>query len=212
MTRRGPDNSARVSITGTVNGKPWANIFHVLFTTSGTIAQADLDSWLTTFAANYKTFVQPQHSTVVAYVNAQAVLYVPGNLELISNAAMTGTGSGTANAAEPDSNCLVVSWVSNVYWRGGKPRTYLAAPDTTKITTGTTWTTAFLTTVKTAAIAFITATNAQSVGSITSTKFGFVSFFSNHVARTPPLFYNITSAVCHPRLATQRRRLGKWTN
>jgi len=125
-SRRGPDNSARVAISGTSNSRNWANVFHVQFTTSSSISQADLDTWLTAFCNQYKTSFAGQLSPSAGFVNGKATLYTPGGGVLQSVSAMTGAGSG-GTIVQDNSASAVISWLSTVYWRGGKPRTYLPA-------------------------------------------------------------------------------------
>jgi hypothetical protein len=209
-TRRGPDNSARVAISGTANSVNWANIFHVQLLTSSSIAQADLDSWLNTFQANYKTRFSPSIGSSAAYSLAKAVLYTPGGGELISTVNMTGTGSGSTGVVD-NSACFVVSWNTTVYWRGGKPRTYLPIiPAGAESLDYRTTTSASRATLTTAAVNFKNDVNAQTIGTITGSTFGFVSFSSGNAPRATPLFFAITGATIHPRYGTQRRRLGKW--
>lgn len=207
---RGPDNTVRVAISGNWNGQTYANIFHVLLTTSGTVPQADLDAWLTSFQAAYKTAFASTMVTGTTFVDAKAILYAPGGGELISDVAMTGSTSGSS--AIPDNAVsTVLSWVSSVFWRGGKPRTYLPGVATTWTADGKTLTSSVRSSWVTAANGFVTAVNALTHGSITGTQFGFISYFSGNVPRTPPAFFPITGSKVHPRFGTQRRRLGKWS-
>src|SRR5258705_195954 len=127
-TRRGPDNSVRVAITGTMTGRTWANVFFCQLTTSSAITQADLDTWTTAFQAAYKTRLAGIQSGSVAYSNAKATLFSPGGSVLHSLIAMTGTGSEAGTDPENTAMAKVVSWLTNVYWRGGKPPTDLIGP------------------------------------------------------------------------------------
>jgi len=209
-TRRGPDGTVRVSVQGTMNTVNWANIFWANLTTSATPSQADLDAWLTAFQAAYKTNFQAYATTAVAYTQAQASYFYPTNLILPSIVAMSGTGAGTAGAGQVQSACAVVSWQTGVYWRGGKPRTYLPDVDDGNYTAQRTLTSTAQTNLKASALAFRTAVNALTSGAITATQLGFVSFRSGNADRTPPLFFGFSDVKIHPRLGTQRRRLGKW--
>lgn len=209
-SRRGPDNTARVSIAGTCLGTNWANVFHVLLSTGSTITQADLDSWLSSFQAQYKTSFAPNVPTNTTYVAATAILYAPGGGQLTSNVTMSGTGGGGAQGQD-NAACGIISWNSSVYWRGGKPRTYLPGLPSTLSTDGRHLTGAAITAYQSEGAGFITAINALTHGTITATQLGFISFFSGNVLRSPPVFFAITGAKVHPRLGTQRRRLGKWT-
>lgn len=212
-SRRGPDNSVRLAMSGNLRAQNWANVFHAQLTTSSSISQADLDAWSTSFAAAYKTDFQSQLGTDVNVTACKAILYTPGGGELISNPAIVtwaGTGGATSLMGSVSS---VLSWLSGVYWRGGKPRTYLPGTPGGFISAGTdNLTGAAKTSLSAAAVAFRTAVNALTSGTITGTTFGFVSFFSGNALRGTPLFYAITGATVHTRVGSQRRRDGKWLN
>lgn len=211
-TRRGPDNSVRVAIAGTNSGVNWANIFHAQLTTSSAIIQSDLDSWLNSFQADYKTRFAPFMYAGVAYSNAKAVCYTPGGTALLSSVTMTGAGSSGGTAVADNSLCYVVSWNTNVYWRGGKPRTYLPGISTAGMSSNTTLAGATQTSVQTAAGNFRTDINALAPGTITGSSLGFVSFSSGNVPRSPAVFFPVSGAKVHGRAGTQRRRMGKWQN
>lgn len=209
-TRRGPDNSVRFSIAGTLNGVPWANVMWAQLTTSGTPTQGDLDTWLTAVQAAYKTQFAPNSQTYVLYTQAQALLFLPGALTLPSLIAMTGAGTGTLTSGDPSDVCWVISWQTGVYWRGGKPRTYIPAPTVGLRSDHRILTATAQTNLRTTALAFRTAVNAATAGAITGSSLGFVSFRSGGADRSPPVFFSYTDAKVHPRLGTQRRRLGRW--
>lgn len=206
---RGPDNTVRVAISGTLNGQNYANVFHALLSTASTIAQADLDAWLTSFSAQYKTSFATLIANGVSFKDAKALLYAPGGGALASDYTMSGSSSG-GTAVIDQAACTVMSWNSAVYWRGGKPRTYFpgvvggSTADNKSITSGAagTW--------GTAGAGFVTAINALTHSSITGTQFGFISYFSGNAPRSPAVFFPITGAKVHLRFGTQRRRLGKW--
>jgi hypothetical protein len=212
-SRRGPDNSVRIAISGNFGtGTPnWANVFHAQLTTSGTISQADLDAWTTAFQAAYKTRFAPRCSPAVTYVLAKNILYSPGGGELISSITMTGLGTNGGTIVPDLSACEVVSWLSTVYWRGGKPRTYIPGPVTANILSSRTLQAAEITALQAAGAGFRNDVNALTSGGITGTSFGFVSFASGNAPRPNGIFYPITGATVHPRIGSQRRRLGKWT-
>lgn len=211
-SRRGPDNSVRIAISGLVKGANWANVFHAQLTTSSTITQADLDTWTTAFGAAFVTNIPPRQSTEVTTTLAKAILYTPGGGELISQATLAGTGSGTPLDAG-NAPCKVISWLSTVYWRGGKPRSYIAGLISGDLTTATNALTATaVSNLTTSAAALRTAINALTSGTITGTQFGFLSFRSGNAERPTPLFFAITGARVHARVGTQRRRDGRWLN
>lgn len=210
-SRRGPDNSVRIAVQGTINGQNWANVFYAQLTTSSAIAQADLDTWTTAFAAAFKTRFAARQNANCAYSLAKAILYTPGGGELISQANMTGTGSASGSLSD-NAASEVISWASTVYWRGGKPRTYLTGPGGSVVATGNQLNSTEITALTSAAGSFRTDINALTAGTITGTTFGFLSFRTGNADRPVPLFFSIVGAKVHPRLGTQRRRLGKWLN
>lgn len=211
-TQRGPDNSVRVAIQGTFNGVNWANVFRCQLNTSSSIVQADLDSWLSAFQAAYKTRFAPIQTSSAQYAIAKAVLYTPGLSILNSVVTMTGSGTQTGTAVENAGTCKVISWLSTVYWRGGKPRTYSPAVAQADVANNNSLLSTPITNAQTAAANFRADVNALTAGTITGTTFGFVSFSAGSEPRPTPLFFAITGARVHPRLGSQRRRLGKWQN
>jgi hypothetical protein len=211
-SRRGPDNSVRLAISGTIRGQNFANIFHCQLTTSSTIAQADLDTWNLAVFNAYKTRFQALLGTDVTVSFAKAVLYAPGGGELVSTQGTAYAGTGTP-ATSPGGVSKVLSWVSSVYWRGGKPRTYLPGLITADLTSGAdTIPAGQVTTIKTAATNYRTDVNALTAGTITGTSLGFVSFRSHNAERGTPLFFAFNGVTVHPRVGMQRRRDGRWIN
>lgn len=210
-TRRGPDNSVRFAISGTQNGVAWANVFWAQLTTSGTPAQVDLDNWLIAAAAAYKTRFAPSTMSYASYTQAQAILFLPGGLSMASVQAMTGSGGAGASTVQAQELSSVISWITGVYWRGGKPRTYIPAPIVGNILTNRFLSATYITTLTTAATGFRTDINALTTGAISASVLGFVSFRSGNADRPTPLFFAFSGAKLHPRVGTQRRRMGKWT-
>ena len=209
-SRRGPDNSVRVSISGTVNGVNWANVFYCQLTTSGSISQTDLDAWLNSFQAAYKTRLAPIQNAAVQYSLAKAVLFTPGGGELLAQMAMTGTGTQSGTFTADQSACKVLSWLTSVYWRGGKPRTYSPGMNQADTSDNHQLTAAAITAATTAASNLRTDVNALTASSVTGTSFGFVSFQSGNAERATPVFFAFSGVRVHPRFGTQRRRLGRW--
>lgn len=209
-TRRGPDNTVRFSISGLCNTVAFANVFWASLTVSGTPSQTDLDSWLTAAQNAYKTNFSPLFPSNNTYSQAQAILFLPAGAVLPSLVAMTGAGTMTGGFGTDQAASQVISWQTGVYWRGGKPRSYLPQPGTTGISNMRVLTPTQQSAVVSAANAYRTAINGLTAGAITGTQLGFVSFRTQNADRVPPVFYAYTGAKCHPRLGTQRRRLGKW--
>lgn len=208
--RRGPDNSVRVAITGQFSGVNNVNVFWAQLNTSSSIAQADLNTWTTSFQAAYKTRFAPYITNNYVFTQAQATAFTPGNSVLQATIAMSGNGTNGTSPVLDLSATKVVSWLTTVYWRGGKPRTYIPTCQTTDVADGKTLLTATRTAMATAAGNFRTDINALTSGTITGTTLGFVSFFTGNTLRPSPLFFAFTGAAVHTRLGSQRRRLGRW--
>jgi len=209
-TRRGPDGSVRVAISGTISGEPWTNVFWCNLGGGNTATQADLNSWNTAFYNAFGTNLCPQLNGTISATSCTATLFQNVNqaLHAVSTSTKPGTEAGTR--VGDISACRVLSWLSNVYWRGGKPRTYLAGLATSETTDGKNLTPAAITALAAAANAFHTAVNALSSGTISQTQHGFCSFMTGGVERNPGVFFPITGAAVHPRLGSQRGRLGAW--
>jgi hypothetical protein len=202
----------RVAVSGLHNAINWATIFHAQLVTSSSISQADLDSWTLAFGNAWKTRFLPQINTSTTVANTRSVLYTPGGGELLSVQTTAGTGSSGASDLADNAASMVVSWLSTVYWRGGKPRTYLPGVQSGDVTAAHLLTAGKITSLQSAAASFRTDVNALTSGTITGTTFGFVSFRTGNEERGTPLFFAITGAAVHGRIGTQRRRLGKWVN
>jgi hypothetical protein len=185
-------------------------VFHAQLTTGSSIVQSDINSWTASFASQYKTSFAPRQTADVQYVLTKCVLYAPGGGELIGTSAMTGAGTSGGTMVGSLSACKNISWLSTVYWRGGKPRTYISGVSNSEASGDFELIGGEITALTTAATGFRTAINALAPGTITGTTLGFVSFSSGKVPRVPSVFFPFTGAVVHPRLGTQRRRLGKW--
>jgi hypothetical protein len=116
---------------------------------------------------------------------------------------------GSANNTVVDGLAAVISWTIFSTWRGGKPRTYIPALPSEAFTSPNRLHPTFIAALLSAAASFITAVNGISV-----TPFGAVtlctqSFFSHNAARTPPVMFSYQGAKVHPRISSQRRRLGR---
>lgn len=199
----------RVSVEGTSGTKPWANIFWLQLTVSSAPSQADIDAVVTAVGAAYKTAFQANQKNDTTYLQARGTFFAPGGGVLLSTATMTGVGTNGVDANFPPSVCAVLSWLSTVYWRGGKPRTYLPGLREGNLTTAYSLTAGVITALNTAGATFRTAINAIASGAVTATSFGFVSFRTLNAERGTPLFFAITGVRVHARVGSQRHRLGR---
>lgn len=209
-TRRGPDNTCRFSVGGHIGTVAWANVFWAQLTYSTTPTQADLDAWLTAVSNAHKTTLAQHMATPATYEIGKAQLFLPGNGLLPSQVLMNGAGTGTATAGDSQATCEVISWTIQVYWRGGKPRTYLPFTPSSNMQGNNKLTTAAISALTTQALAFRTAVNGATSGPINATQLGTVSFRTGNAERVPPVFFPFVGAKVHSRVGTQRRRLGPW--
>jgi hypothetical protein len=200
----------RFSVGGKVGTPNWASVLWAELTMSGTPSVADLDGWVTAMIAAYKSAFSAYITSNATYAQGQAQLFLPSAGLVTSLVATSGAGSGAVTNADNLAGSAVVSWNVNAYWRGGKPRTYLPAILGSLMVSNDRLTTTAITNLTASAAAFLTAMNALSSGAITDTTLGTVSFRSANADRVPPVFFPYTGAKVHPKIGTQRRRLGKW--
>lgn len=208
-SRRGPDNTVRISVEGLYDSAKWANVFWAKLTLSAAATQANLDTWTAAFGNALATNMKPKQATELSYTTARSTLFVPGGTILQSVQALAQTGTDASGFKTPANVALCVSWAAGVYWRGGKPRTYFCGIKTDSQQDSRTWNATAQSNWASNATAFMTAVNALAAGNITGTQLGFVSFRSLNAERVPPLFFPYTSVKVHQRVDTQRRRLGR---
>jgi len=130
----------------------------------------------------------------------------PSQVTGIHEAHSLGTGSA---ATEVDSLAAVVSWSFPATWRGGKPRTYIPGVPSNSFTGTNRLSATYIAALLTDAGTFISNMNGITVTPFGAVVFALQSFFSGNVARTPPVMFPITGAQVHPRINSQRRRLGR---
>jgi hypothetical protein len=202
----------RVAIQGNSGVASSINVFWAKITPSGTVTQADLDTWTAAFAAAYKARFARDLPTNFTFISATAVYFVDGTPLNVMESVAGMTGAGTGTSTKEMSTAAVISWLSGAYWRGGKPRTYI--PCGAGLAGGTTVGTlssTLITNLTADAAAFRGDINGLTAGTtIAATSLGFVSFFSANALRTTPIFFAFTGSKIHPRYSHQRRRDGKW--
>jgi hypothetical protein len=208
--RRGPDGTVRIAIGGLNKDEPFTNVVWCNLVGGTTAPQADLDQYLSVFASAWVDNLAPGASSEVIFNIAQATLFQPNESALHAAVAFSSPGAQTGPQIKNLSTCAVMSWLSTVYWRGGKPRTYLPGVMQASTLDDKTLTPTAAAAYQTAGAALHTALNALTAGSITQSRHGFVSFQSGGVDRNPSKFFEITGCKVHPRLGTQRGRLGPW--
>lgn len=202
------------TMSGTHNGYPWVNVAYLQYTGIAP-AVADLNSIGTAIGNAWNTNVAP---LCHANVTMSAVNLVDLTNRAAAISAVTGLNHPGTRAGTDTSNqvACTVSWKINHRYRGGHPRSYWPAGVLGDITNGRTWTSTFQNLVTANAGAFRTALNAITYGSST-VRMVSVNFYTHDpttgkpIYVNPPVPYTIQSGLCHGRVDTQRRRLGKET-
>src|SRR5215471_15175617 len=208
VPQRGPDGSVRVAVSGLISGENWSNIFWCNLTGGNSATQADLDSWTNAFYSAYATNICPLIVTSVSATNCVATLFQNTTQALHTVVSANHPGTNADALMLEISASQVISWTHSQYYKGGKPRTYVPGIGTTFTTDGKTLTAARVTAIAAAGNSFHTAVNALSSGTITQTQHGFCRFMSGGNPFPVGQFFPINGAKAHPRIGSQRGRLG----
>lgn len=203
------------AMLGTHNSYPWVNVGYLQYVGIAP-AVADLNAIGTSIGNAWNTNVAPLcHANVtMSAVNLVDLTNRGAAISAVTGLAHPGTRAGSDN---PNQVATVISWKINRRYRGGHPRSYWPAGVQADITVGRTWTTTFQTAATNGANAFRTALNAITYGSSTLRMVS-VNFYTHNPTTGKPIYvtpvpppFTIQSALCHGRVDTQRRRLGKET-
>lgn len=195
---------------GNIGGQPWANIFYVQTDTPGITTSAGVVDMLEAFRDAWSTadMNDALHSSYhVTQLNGIVQTGPSSAVQGQVSASITGGAGGTAL---PANECYVLSWLSEAFWRGGKPRTYVPGLTTGNIDTNHSLADSDKAVLISRAQTFLTTVNAITTPAVDETTMGFVSFQSGGAWRSPALFFPYNDVTVHDRLGTQRRRLGPW--
>jgi hypothetical protein len=123
----------------------------------------------------------------------------------------TSTSGTNAPPTFPPQVALTLTWKASIFWRGGKPRTYIPGiPTSACANAGSSLLLgSFTSAVQAQAGLFNLGVNGITSFSPNTVTLGFVSYFSRGAFRTPPVFFPFNNVVIHDRLDSQRRRSGK---
>lgn len=195
----------RAAVTGTVNGAPFQNVFHVQYTGAAP-SVANLGAFCSALGGAWDDNFSPLCPTTVELTGVDAQdLTTPLAASAVAVTPATATRAGTAM---PNNVAACITWHINVRYRGGHPRTYLPAGVIADVLGGNRWTDAFVNDANTAADGFLTDVNAITTGGITY-KLVCLSYTRDKVALAVPVPYTIQSGLVDHRPDTQRRRLGR---
>lgn len=124
----------------------------------------------------------------------------------------TATTAGSEGSGAPMSNqvAIGVSWTIDSRYRGGHPRSYIPGVQSTILASGSgsQLAASFITNIQTAANNIITRFNAGTLPGTDTEELGTIRY-AGKTGGPYPKFYPFQGALIHPRLDTQRRRLGK---
>lgn len=201
-----PVSTARVAVSGVVFNHRWTNVFYLNITHSGSVTVDDLKTIADGIAATWDTNVSPQVSNVVAMDTVTIVFFPSSGTELVYAGTYSHVGHGTTPLNDA-SACIVVDWLIDAYYRGGKPRTYIAGVKADLIDEGSLLDSTYRSGTATAFNALRNAINALTSTNITAAVMGTVSFSTAGAWRVPPVFRPYTSVKIRSVLGSQRRRL-----
>lgn len=205
-----PAQVVRVAVEGNVGGQPWANIFHVKTDLPGITSAQGVTDLLTAF--NQKMIdsgLWQFCSTTTHVTQLSGVVQTTPDTAHKSQIASTITGI-TAGTVLPAEASLVLSWLSEVFWRGGKPRTYIPGMVSTYADTNHSWLDSQKAILLAKAELLRSGINSITTAAIDQCTMGMVSYASGKEWRPVPLFFPFTGVTIHDRIGTQRRRLGPW--
>lgn len=210
---------AMVTLNGLNQTTKWQNKLHFQYPAGTTLNTTMILALISGVESAWSAQIAPLCNTNVTLTSGVGV-------DLNSRQGVTFTSSfvtppvGTrAGVAMPAQTALTASWIIQNRYRGGHPRTYFPGGVLADVVNGHTWTTTFSALAAVNFGNFITALNGITSGAVTFT-FICLSYFSGShkvpgqpppapVLRPVPLAFPIQATVVHPRIDTQRRRLGK---
>lgn len=209
-TRPWPEaNTIRVAFEGqTAKAVNWANIFWSGTSLAGTPTPAQCASLASTLYGIYNTHIWTLLGKDANLLRCVVNFYGGPPMQVVGDHLAT-TAGGSANNTEVDSLSAAISWTIPATWRGGKPRTYLAALPTEAFGDSNTLDSGFVSDVESGAAAFLTAWNGSSVAPFGALGLGCMSFFSGNAPRAAGTLFQYTASTVHPRIDSMRRRLGK---
>lgn len=200
--------AVRIEHRGSLNGLPYANIFHVQGQL-GNYVQADMNAVATAMHTAYFNAFIPLLNTATTLVSTTAI-------DLTSRQGYVGVestphnGTVAAPTAPPNSLAVCISWEIRDRYRGGHPRMYIPARQTSDIVAGKSMSATTQQLYESAALAYLAAAAAMTVGGQAWLPIC-VRYWSHHQLLAVPLQRHIDDAKVGTRYDSQRRRMGKET-
>lgn len=197
---------AKIIVKQSFAGVAVYNVLHAWHGNGDSWTQAELDTLASTTRTAWVTNVIPLQASTLTLTDVQVVdLTSDTGLGSVSTGSNAGSGSGSAN---PANVAICWSWKNLTRYRGGHPRTYIAAIPNTANSNANTITSAVRTAHVAAATALRTAINGVVTGG-GNAHMGAVSYYKDKAVRGTPAFYEFTGVSVDDRFDSQRRRLGR---
>lgn len=195
----------------TVGGTNWANVLHAQVT--GALSTPTLNTVATSIRGYWTSDLAPWIVTGTTLTTVELTdLSTRSGAQGLDQVGAAGTLAG-APAGANVAACLTLK-IPNRY-RGGHPRMYLPGVGSAASINGVTWSTGVAGNYTTGGRAFLAHINALITGS-TTWKLCAVSYFHKvggiEAYKSPPDIYVISDIICHTRVDSMRRRLGKETS
>ncbi len=183
-----------------------ANIQHIAYSGSAP-TEAEMATLLGLLAVQWEGTVMQRmsHDLVLAELKGTD-LSSSTSAEAAIPLAVPGANGGDYNSI---ASAVVISWNIARRYRGGHPRSYIPGIVTGDIVNGYQISTAAQAAFTTHANDWLTAVNGMSAPPNSPFQLVSVSYRSGHAVRVAPVVDIVRSGLIHPRLCTQRRRLGK---
>lgn len=212
---RPPSGVIRVAYSGTFKGSSWANVMHVKIVPSGALNQNIANDMAILLHNAYVASFIPFQSLDLVLSETNIVLF-GDNGQTFSAVSASPTSGQDSGVVLPSNVALVISWKASVYYRGGHPRTYLPGLVQDRLADSRSWSAQTIADFNAAAQQFRSTVQGSTPIGVTNVTFGYLQQFaaggSLKVPReylTPPVFHPIVGWAVHPRVDSQRRRLGR---
>jgi len=191
------------------------NIFHLLAESSATLDQAKLNQACQGVHDEFAQKLVPKLSTALIFETVECIQYLDST-DVLTSIVTAPVPGGDSGYLLPANVALVISWKIPAYYRGGHPRTYLAGIVSDRTNDNRTWTSQTISEFNTQANAFrlgmdAVAQQAWGPGSRMVTIQQFEKGGSTQVPKVyldPPRVHGVVGESVHPRIDSQRRRLG----
>jgi hypothetical protein len=200
------DKVLKIEFTGIYASSRWANIMHAAYAGSAP-SVADLNGMASDLADLYELQFLSLVSETVDLTEIKVTDLTSDTAAVgLWTGSKLGTGTGTPL---PANVALVVSWAIARRYRGGHPRTYFIGQETADQADVNTWKDAHAADYNTSAGTFLDGVNGMAVGATSPLVLGSVSYVTGGDPRVTPIFDPFIGHFVHPRIDSQRRRLGK---